>query len=234
MADSLSRRSYSREKEIDDTNDEFCVTDELSTIGQTDDHTVATLNTLEAPDEDNNDERATIGHTDDHAVVIQKLDMPEVPDEDDNVTQMEDERDNTTDGAENVGTRHLDLLSTFSDIAQRQRSCDETGPIITYLDTKELPDDDKHLRQILLTADQYVIRDVLYHYHFPRTRRINKVKGIIRQLVVPKDLRGDVFEVYHTHNGHFGLDKTMLIMSYKLYWQHMYATVQEYIKSCFG
>ena len=58
-----------------------------------------------------------------------------------------------------MGTRHLYLLSTLSDIAQRQRSCDETGLIITYLETKELPDDDKHVRQILLTADQYVIID---------------------------------------------------------------------------
>ena len=63
--------------------------DELVTTGQTDDHAVTTLDTLEAPDEDNNYERATIGPTDDHAVVIAKLDIPEVSDEDDNLTQIE-------------------------------------------------------------------------------------------------------------------------------------------------
>ena len=100
------------------------------------------------------DELATIGHTDDHAMVIATLDIPEVPDEDDNVAQIEDKLDNATDGTENEGTIYLDLLSTFSDTARSQRSCDETGPIITYLETKELPDDEKHARQILLTADQ--------------------------------------------------------------------------------
>ena len=67
----------------------------------------------------------------------------------------------------------------------------EIGPIITYLETKELPDDDKHARQLVLTADPYVIiDDVFYHYLFPRTRQINKVKEVIRQSVVSKDERG--------------------------------------------
>ena len=61
----------------------------------------------------------------------------------------------------------------------------------------ELPDDDKHVRQILLTTDRYVIiDDVLYHYNFPRTRRINKAKEVIRQLVVPKHLK-HILEFYH-------------------------------------
>ena len=71
----------------------------------------------EVQDEDDNDELATIGHTDDHAVVIAILDIPEVTDKNDSKTQIEDGLDNATDGAETEGTRHLYLLSTFSDIA---------------------------------------------------------------------------------------------------------------------
>ena len=119
VADSLSRRPYSSEKEVDDTSDIFSVTDEQATIEQTDNHVLATWNTLEAPDKDNNDKLATIGHTDDILIVI-ILVIPEVPDEDDNVTQIEDKLSNATDEAKTEGTRHLDLLSTFSDIAQSQ------------------------------------------------------------------------------------------------------------------
>lgn len=70
------------------------------------------------------DELATIGNTDNYTTVIATLDMPEVPDKDNNATQIEDEQDSSTDEAETKGTRHPDLLSTFNDIGQRQRSCD--------------------------------------------------------------------------------------------------------------
>ena len=56
--------------------------------------------------------------SDDHTIVIVKLDIPEVPVEDDNVTRIEDELDSTTYGAETEGTRHQDLLLTFNDIGQ--------------------------------------------------------------------------------------------------------------------
>ena len=71
------------------------------------------------------DELPTIGYTDDHMEVKTILDISEVPDKDDNTTQIEDELDNTTERAETPGLRHLDLFSTFDDTGQRQRSCDE-------------------------------------------------------------------------------------------------------------
>ena len=58
----------SPEKDTDDTDDEFCVIDKL----------------------------ATVGHTDDNTVVIETMDITEVPDEDDNIPQIENELDSTT------------------------------------------------------------------------------------------------------------------------------------------
>ena len=52
-------------------------------------------------------ELVTIGHTDDHMVVIATLVILEVPDKDDSVTQIEDELDNITERAETEGTRYL-------------------------------------------------------------------------------------------------------------------------------
>ena len=49
------------------------------------------------------------------------MDIPEVPNEDDDVIQIEDELEITTEGAETEGTRHLDLLSKYKDKGQRQR-----------------------------------------------------------------------------------------------------------------
>ena len=79
---------------------------------------------------------------------------------------------------------------------------------------KELPADDKHARPILLTGDQYVIIDECTLPLPFSSNYMNKVKEVIRQLVVPKYLRGDILEYYHMQNGHIGMDKIMFTISY--------------------
>ena len=64
-----------------------------------------------------------------------------------------------------------DTLSA-EDFASLQRSCPDFSPIIRYLETGELPDDEKLAKQVILQADQYaILNNTLRHLYIPRTKK---------------------------------------------------------------
>ena len=83
VADSISRKTYPLNKETNNNDDEFHVTDELATIEQT-----------------HNDNNMGIG----------RLYMTEVPDKEDNKTQLGDEPNNKTEQKETEDTQCTNLL----------------------------------------------------------------------------------------------------------------------------
>jgi len=86
---------------------------------------------------------------------------------------------------------------------------------------------------VILEAENYQIVDgVLYHLHFPRTKRLGEIKPVIQQLCIPEILRHDLLVAYHDHNGHIGRDRLYDTLKNKYYFREMYISVHEYVSTC--
>ena len=84
-------------------------------------------------------------------------------------------------------------IETEADLAACQRQDKELAPVICYLETGLLPDDERLARTITLSASQYVLEDdVLYRVEQDSTLRI----------IPPTDQREKLFQ--EAHGGVFG------------------------------
>ena len=121
-------------------------------------------------------------------------------------------------------------------IEHKQKACPQIGPIFHYLETGELPDDNKKASQILLQADEYGLDDgVMYHLFYPRARGRPRPDRMLQQLVVPISLRDAVLSEYHDSlvgGGHQGFDRTYDAIKLKYYWPRMYTEIKTYVSSC--
>jgi len=97
----------------------------------------------------------------------------------------------------------IDLWSTQDrDIRLLQHESKDLQPILNWLEDGNLPETDKEARQIILQSENFQIVDgLLYHSHYPRTKRLNKIKPVIQQLCVPDVLR-ELLTAYHDNNAH--------------------------------
>ena len=69
-------------------------------------------------------------------------------------------------------------------IQQLQHESKDLLPILDWLEHGILPQTDKEARQLILRSEHFQIIDgVLYHLHFPRTKRLNIIKPILHQLL---------------------------------------------------
>ena len=88
---------------------------------------------------------------------------------------------------------------------QLQYDSKDLRPIIEWLKDGTLPDIDKEARRVILEAENYqIVNDVLYHLHFPRTKRLSEFTPVIQQLCVPAVLREELLVAYHDNNEHIG------------------------------
>ena len=90
---------------------------------------------------------------------------------------------------------------------------------IDFLEEGKLPLDDAVAKQITLTADKYgMIDGTLYHFYESRNPGVTEVKGVIKQLVVPRGRRAELIRHYHHHNGHPGLQRLYDNLKNRYYW----------------
>ena len=77
-----------------------------------------------------------------------------------------------------------------------QRKDPTLAPLITYLETKTLPEDDKILRTIIKQCDNFFLDDygLLQHVWTPTGRNRTEAKT---QLTVPTSLRYEVLKSFH-------------------------------------
>ncbi|CAC5371569.1 unnamed protein product [Mytilus coruscus] len=125
-------------------------------------------------------------------------------------------------------------LNDVSDISKMQRECDQLIPLIKYLETGELPENQKEARNICYERDHYRLGQSgeLIHLHRSRTKGVPKAESMIEQLVLPKCLRQDSLLAYHDHTGHTGVKRTYAAIHLKYYWSGMYQEVYNYVTSC--
>jgi len=119
------------------------------------------------------------------------------------------------------------------DIQNLQRACPDFIPIFDYLENGKLPEEDKAARKVILEAEQFVIVDeVLYHLYFSRTKGLDRVTPIIRQLCVPRVLREKLLSSYHDDQCHIGQERLYETLKLKYWFPLMYTSVLAYVRSC--
>jgi hypothetical protein len=98
------------------------------------------------------------------------------------------------------------LSTELERIHEMQRKDTTLAPLITYLETKTLPNEENCSRTIVHQADQFLLDDqgILQHLWTPtgRSRTDTKI-----QLVVPSALRFEILKYFHDNplGGHLGL-----------------------------
>jgi hypothetical protein len=109
-------------------------------------------------------------------------------------------------------------------IGNLQRSDVWFGELIRFLESETLPDDEKLMRAVLSSHDQFVIENSLLY-------RLNNTKI---QLCVPEQLRRSVMHQCHDvpASGHFGMKKSYQKLTSRYYWPTMHRDLRQYIDTC--
>jgi len=105
--------------------------------------------------------------------------------------------------------------------------------LLEYLDNGQLPPNDKEARQILLNADNFVVRnDILYHIWSPK--RNAGISDSILQLVIPVNLVNTVLASTHDSvlAAHLGYNKTLTKIRQRYYWANMNKDIDNWVRSC--
>lgn len=128
-------------------------------------------------------------------------------------------------------------LPDFCEIGQLQRVGEsKMQHLIKYLETQELPDDEKLAKTILYMENYFVLENnVLYHFYEPRTKGKTDTSKSIKQLWLPETLRTAALQAYHDNLAggcHLGITRTHRALQQKYFWHGMYQDVHDYISSC--
>ena len=129
--------------------------------------------------------------------------------------------------------RQHDRPNVYDKIYVCQRRDRELSDLICYLETNELPDNDKLARKLLLSEDLfYLSNDGLLYRIEHKTRRT--CPEPISQLVVPESLRFEVLSNAHDHitGGHLGTHKTYQKLRIRYWWKGMFKDTEHWCKSC--
>ena len=124
--------------------------------------------------------------------------------------------------------------NTKTSLREDQLQDEETGSMIRYKENQVLPVDDNVARRLILESHDFEVeKGLLYHFYYPRGKG-HKTERLIKQLVVPLNLRDDVLRSYHyaITACHQGIERTYQTIRQKYFWHSMYSDIQIYVKSC--
>ena len=119
-------------------------------------------------------------------------------------------------------------------IKRGQQNDSFSKPIIDYLESDVLPEDNKLARRLLLEVNQYFVHNgILYHvWHTPRNRRIPE-RNIV-QLYIPSPYIDTV--LHHCHDlvlsAHFGFHRTYSKIRQRYFWKFMHRDIDNWVRSC--
>ncbi len=140
------------------------------------------------------------------------------------ITPAATERTDVTDGQPYVPTMSVDTL------AMMQRKDKELNSMIRFLEFGKLPLVTQDAENIRNHAPDYKLHNGLLHHWYNHKSR----KGLILQLVVPKNCQYAVYQAYHEDSlgGHFGKGKTLSKIKLRYFWVRMNTAVSEWINAC--
>ena len=137
------------------------------------------------------------------------------------------DNDSTTDGVLECS------LFTDSLMKSEQRKCPEFAPIINYLESDILPDNDTDARKVILASEQFVMHNgLLYHMFQPRSKDGARLQPFVSQLCVPTNLRSAVLKATHDDIGHAGRERSYLVLKSRFFWKAMYTNMMTHVDTC--
>ena len=118
-------------------------------------------------------------------------------------------------------------------MSELQRQCLDFIPIFDYIENGVLPEDDKAARKLIFESEQFVIDDgILYHIFHPRTKRLDQIFPVVKQLCIPRSLREQLMISYHDDNCHIGQERLYNSLKMRYWFPLMYSSVLPYVASC--
>ena len=114
-----------------------------------------------------------------------------------------------------------------------QRQDPDLAPIIQYLETSELPTEDKEARSLLLQIDSYYLdgNGLLCHLWTPGKRHL---QALCSQIVIPASLRHEVISACHDSPtaSHFSTHKTYDKIRRRYFWPGMFRDIDHWCRTC--
>ena len=115
------------------------------------------------------------------------------------------------------------LSYSIENLVEMQKKDSDLAPMITYLATETLPNEEKRYRFTLHQHEHFYLDEhgLLYHVWSPTGRSRTATKS---QLVIPSNLRFDILKAFHDNpmGGHLGHEKTYNKIRVHYYWSSMY------------
>ena len=124
----------------------------------------------------------------------------------------------------------VDAEFNVDTVKLEQKKDVDISAMIKYLDDDILGDDDVIAREILLSADQYIVdEEILY-----RINKSARQDDVMAQLVIPRTLIATVLKNMHDDRlcGHLGMSKTIQKIAQRFTWKNMNRDIKNYILSC--
>ena len=122
---------------------------------------------------------------------------------------------------------------TSLQVIEAQRRDRELSDLISYLESHELPDDEKIARKLLMMEDYFYLGDdgLLYRIENKTSRNLSEP---ISQLVIPTSMRYEILSNAHDHvtGGHLGTHKTYQKLRARYWWKGMFKDTDHWCKSC--
>ena len=115
-------------------------------------------------------------------------------------------------------------------VRQEQHLDTELLPIINYLLSNFLPDDDKLARKIVLQSSLYAYTDNLLYHH--NTTKCKTAENMRIQFVIPFNLRFPILFAIHDQLGHRGIPACSETIMTKYYWTNTLKDITNYVRSC--
>jgi transposase InsO family protein len=110
------------------------------------------------------------------------------------------------------------------------------GPMIKYLETNTLPEDEKLAALIQRNGHLYALdeNNVLVKYkelRFAKTK-FGKIPGSTCVIMVPPALTKDIMQAYHDKLGHQGEHRTRDVIATKYQWEKMSEDIKHFVRTC--
>jgi len=108
---------------------------------------------------------------------------------------------------------------------------DDFKNIYRHLIGSDFLGNDKDHRQVLLIADQYLVKeDLLYKVGIPRNTKFSRTHPVVERLCIPKVYRHILLKYYHDNFGHAAIERLFLSMYSVKYWKIMYMDENTFVK----
>ena len=122
---------------------------------------------------------------------------------------------------------------SVTEMYELQRSDRSLKPYFDYLEKRELPNNKRLARELVLSESNFTIDEKGLLCYLPLNVSRNRFVPNFR-VVIPKSLRSDIMSSFHDEPlcGHLGTTKTLCKLRQRFYWRGMTKDIRHFVDSC--